>query len=120
MWKRARVNAKILPLIAVLSLLLGGCRYFASTGVNKDDGYQNPESNSTKFKVTREDAIRIATEIVRLDTDLSMTDVLVRENESSWTVSFVLKPNFQNRLGGGAWVEVDKVSGEVLQFYFDK
>lgn len=86
---------------------------------------QNEESNnmqvtSNKPYISKEIAILIAKARISSDYDLKHYNEMIVENDTSWTVNFIFKPEYKHLTGGQPSVEVDKKTGEVVRWYFPK
>lgn len=70
--------------------------------------------------ISKKVAVLIAREWVSKDIDIVYYKEEVSEKEETWIIAFVFKEKYKHLIGGEAVVEVDKTSGEVVNWVLAK
>jgi hypothetical protein len=104
----------------LLSFLILNCNQIREKDLPGEPCKSENQNVSDALNISKEIAVLIARAKVSSDYDLKQYDEVVIDNETSWTVSFVFKPEYRHWTGGEPSVEIDKKTGDVLKWYFPK
>lgn len=74
------------------------------------------------MEVSQKEAVDIAKDFVKNDTDLDRLRIVVEDEGDRFLVKFKLKEGLGDGIegGGSGYVDVDKCSGRILRFYISK